>query len=87
MRIDVRPVAKLRGENPADVAAALGPVLDALASSSVDLAVVNVMCDWIQYRSNFREPVEIRPVLAERGAESRALATRRWHGRCRRRAV
>jgi hypothetical protein len=66
VRIDVRPVAKLRGRNPVSVAPALGPVLDALSSSSADLGTVNVVCDWIQYRSNFREPASVRPVLAER---------------------
>jgi putative S-adenosyl-L-methionine-dependent methyltransferase len=66
VRIDVRPVAKLRGRNPISVAPALGPVLDALSSSSLDLDRVNVVCDWIQYRSNFREPASCRPVLAER---------------------
>jgi hypothetical protein len=66
MRIDVRPVAKLRGDRPLDVAAALGPVLGALSESGLDLATVRVVCDWIQYRNNFAEPVEARPVLAER---------------------
>jgi hypothetical protein len=66
VRIDVRPVAKLRGRSPVSVAPALGPVLDALSSSSLDLGRVNVVCDWIQYRHNFREPVCCRPVLAER---------------------
>jgi hypothetical protein len=32
----------------------------------VDLATLRVVCDWIQYRHNFCEPVEARPVLAER---------------------
>ena len=27
---------------------------------------MRVVCDWIQYRHNFYEPVEMRPVLAER---------------------
>ncbi|MBO0775707.1 MAG: hypothetical protein J2P34_05290, partial [Actinobacteria bacterium] len=66
MHIDVRPVAKLRGSSPVDVAAALGPVFDAVSSADVDLARLRVTCDWIQYRSNFAEPVECRPVLAER---------------------
>jgi len=66
VRIDVRPVAKLRGRNPVSVSPALGPVLDALSSSSLDLGRVNVVCDWIQYRHNFREPASLRPVLADR---------------------
>ena len=66
MRIDIRPVAKLRGPNPVNVSAVIGPVVDALGSSSLDLARLRVVCDWIQYRQSFAEPVEARPVLAER---------------------
>jgi hypothetical protein len=64
--IDVRPVAKLTGPDPVDVAAALAPVFTALSSARLDLATLRVVCDWIQYRHNFYEPVEARPVLAER---------------------
>jgi hypothetical protein len=76
MLIDVRPVAKLTGPDPVDVAAALGPVFAALGQvpgpgeapgmAHVDLATLRVVCDWIQYRHNFCEPVEARPVLADR---------------------
>ena len=74
MRIDVRPVAKLRGPSPVNVAATLGPVIDAVSSADVDLARLRVTCDWIQYRSNFAEPVECRPVLAERPAAGQQAA-------------
>ena len=106
MLIDVRPVAKLTGPAPVDVAAALAPVFAALGgavgsglalggavgsglasggavgsglasggavgsglaqrSATLDLASLRVVCDWIQYRHNFYEPVEVRPVLADR---------------------
>jgi hypothetical protein len=66
VRIDIRPVAKLRGGGPVNVPAALGPLFDALTSTAVDLSVLRVVCDWIQYRNNFAEPVQCRPVLAER---------------------
>jgi len=36
----------------------LGPVVDALATDSVDLSRVRVVCDWVQYRSSFRDVVE-----------------------------
>jgi hypothetical protein len=65
MHIDVRPVAKLRGPGAVDVPAALGPVFSALSTSTVDLARLRVVCDWIQYRNSFAEPVVCRPVLAE----------------------
>jgi hypothetical protein len=104
--IDVRPVAKLAGPDPVDVAAVLAPVFAALggvagsgqtlggvagsgqtpggaagsgqtpggaagsgqtlSSARLDLATLRVVCDWIQYRHNFYEPVEVRPVLADR---------------------
>src|SRR6204780_1722736 len=68
MRVDVRPVGRLRGKEPLDVTAALGPVVEALCASEVDLSRVSVVCDWIQYRSSFREVADYRPVLAP------------WHG-------
>jgi len=64
MRIDVRPVSKLRGQDPVDLISALTPVIEALRASSADLSRVRVVCDWIQYRANFREPADYRPVLA-----------------------
>ncbi len=62
MEIEVRAVAKLR-ESPA-AQAVLSPIVEALCSSPADLSRLRVVCDWIQYRSNFREPVTCRPVLA-----------------------
>jgi hypothetical protein len=67
MHIDVHPVAKLRGQGAVDVPAALGPVFTALSGTDVDLARLRIVCDWIQYRRNFAEPVACRPVLAEPG--------------------
>src|SRR5580658_10137529 len=64
MRVDVRPVNRLRGQQPVNVTQALGPVIEALCSSSVDLSRLSVVCDWIQYRSSFREVADCRPVLA-----------------------
>jgi len=63
MRIEVRPVSRLRGPDPVDVTTPLGQVIEALSASSADLSRVNVVCDWIQYRSNFREVADYRPVL------------------------
>lgn len=65
MQIDVRPVARLRGPTPVDVPATLAPVFQALSDTDTDLARLRVACDWVQYRHNFREPVQCRPVLAE----------------------
>jgi hypothetical protein len=60
--IDVRPVAKLRESAAAQ--ATFGPLIQALCASPADLSRLRVVCDWIQYRHNFREPVLCRPVLA-----------------------
>jgi hypothetical protein len=68
MQIDVRPVARLRGPSPLDVPAVLGPLFEALSVTSADLTRLKVVCDWIQYRSSFAEPVRCRPVLADRPA-------------------
>jgi hypothetical protein len=72
MQIDIRPVSKLRGPGAVDVPAALAPVFAALAEAPVDLATLRVVCDWIQYRHNFAEPVACRPVLADRHATGHA---------------
>jgi hypothetical protein len=64
VRVDVRPVNRLRGKEPVNVTQALGPVIEALCSSAVDLSRLSVVCDWIQYRSSFREVADYRPVLA-----------------------
>jgi hypothetical protein len=62
MQIDVRPVRRLR-ESPG-VRDALAPMIGALAASAADLDQLRVVCDWIQYKANFREPATARPVLA-----------------------
>ncbi len=63
MLVDVRPTSRLRGEHPIDVTAALRPIVDALREDSFDLSRVRVVCDWIQYRHNFRPVVDVRAIL------------------------
>jgi hypothetical protein len=67
MLIDFRPHARLRGKNAADFGATVIPVLDALAAGQEDLGRVRVVCDWVQYRENFRDVVDVRPVLPCQG--------------------
>ncbi|HEX8007716.1 MAG TPA: hypothetical protein VF482_14970, partial [Trebonia sp.] len=62
MEIDVRPVRKLR--ESAGAQAAFGPMIEALCASEADLAGLRVVCDWIQYKNNFRDMVMLRPVIA-----------------------
>jgi hypothetical protein len=66
--VDIRPTTRLRGKNPVDLTAALAPVFSALTagngdSPQPDLAQLRVAADWVQYRNNFRLPVELRPVV------------------------
>src|SRR5581483_200133 len=64
--IEVRAAPeRLRGPKALDVAPVLGSVLRAARESSaaLDLSRLRVVCDWVQYRHNFREPVAARPIL------------------------
>jgi hypothetical protein len=69
VRVELRPVSRL-GE--ANAAAAVGAAIEAAGAGSVDLSRLRLVCDWIQYRNNFREPVDCRPVLARAPAEQPA---------------
>ena len=60
MDVDLRPVRKLR--ESAAARAALGPIIEAVCASPADLSRLRVVCDWIQYRSNFRDAVVSRPI-------------------------
>jgi hypothetical protein len=62
MDIDIRAARRLR--ESAGARAALGPLVEALCRSDADLAATRVVCDWIQYKSNFRDTVTVRPVIA-----------------------
>jgi hypothetical protein len=63
MLVDFRPNARLRGDRPTDLGASVLPVLSAVSQSAAELEKVRVVCDWVQYRNNFRDVVEIRPIL------------------------
>jgi hypothetical protein len=58
--VELRPVKKLR--ESAAARASVGPILEAVCASPADLASLRVVCDWIQYKQNFREPVAGRPI-------------------------
>ncbi|CAN5211189.1 hypothetical protein BH20ACT5_BH20ACT5_18170 [soil metagenome] len=68
MQVDIRPTTRLRGATPVDVPACIGPVLEALCASTVDLSRLRVVCDWIQYKDNFREVIDVRQVLSPSAA-------------------
>jgi hypothetical protein len=65
VEIDIRAVRRLR--ESAGARAAITPIVEALSRSDADLAATRVVCDWIQYKANFRETVMVRPVIAADG--------------------
>ncbi|HLH82155.1 MAG TPA: hypothetical protein VKV38_02740 [Trebonia sp.] len=62
MEIDVRAVARLR--DSAGAQAAFGPMVAALCRSGADLARMRVVCDWIQYKNNFRDTAMVRRIVS-----------------------
>jgi hypothetical protein len=62
MDVDLRPVRKLR--ESAAARSALGPIIEAVCASPAELSRLRVVCDWIQYKQNFREPIVSRPINA-----------------------
>jgi hypothetical protein len=64
MLVDFRPHTRLRNDKPIDLNGAIAPVVDALVESAWDLARVRVVCDWVQYRENFRDVVDARRILS-----------------------
>jgi hypothetical protein len=67
MEIDIRADRKLRESAAAQ--AAFGPIVEALCGSDADLTRTRVVCDWIQYRNNFRDLAMVRPVMSADGTE------------------
>ncbi len=63
MYISLRtPNERIRGPKSVDPAPVLAEVLETARQSSVDLAHLRVVCDWIQYKQNFRDPVGVRVI-------------------------
>lgn len=69
MQVDIRPTRRLTTDRELDVGRALTPILDATRASGVDLATVRIVCDWIQYRNNFRSVVDTRAIVPGEGIE------------------
>jgi len=65
MIVDFRPHARLRGRAPVDLDKAVTPVVAALSAEEADLGRIRVVCDWVQYRENFRDVVDFRPIMAD----------------------
>src|SRR6185436_14713222 len=63
MYIELRtPDERLRGPKAVDAAPVLASVLHAARDATTDLSRLRVVCDWIQYKQNFRDPVGLRLV-------------------------
>jgi hypothetical protein len=70
VEIDIRAVRRLR--ESAGARAAIAPMVEALSQSDADLAATRVVCDWIQYKANFRDTVMVRPVIAPQSVSTDA---------------
>ncbi|MDQ3579847.1 MAG: hypothetical protein M3443_20070, partial [Actinomycetota bacterium] len=64
MLVEVRPTKKLRGDRALDLTACLSPIVDALCEDAVDLSRLRLVCDWVQYKKNFRDVIDVRPILS-----------------------
>jgi hypothetical protein len=62
MLIEIRPTDRLRGNKPLDLQPVLTSLGQAARDGSIDLARLRVVCDWVQYKQNFREPVDVRRI-------------------------
>jgi hypothetical protein len=61
--IELRVDERLKGAKAVPAGPVLSTVLESLRESHADPARLRVVCDWLQYRQNFREPVQVRPLL------------------------
>src|SRR5215211_7712406 len=63
MLVELRSTDRLRGPKALDVGPVLTSVLHAARDGTADLSRLRVVCDWIQYKRSFREPIARRPIL------------------------
>ena len=72
MLIDFRPYARQGAQRVTDLGTSVQPVLTALNQTHADLSRIRLVCDWVQYHDNFRDVVQIRPILRSTSAEAAA---------------
>src|SRR5215210_8045129 len=72
MLVELRSSDRLRGPKAMDVAPVLASVLEAAREGTTDLSRLRVVCDWIQYKRNFREPIARRSILPSTFLSSQA---------------
>jgi hypothetical protein len=63
LQIDVRAADRLRAKTPLDLAPILAAVTEAARDSELDLGKLRVVCDWVQYRQNFRTVADVRYIM------------------------
>ncbi len=63
MQIDVRATERLRAKTPVDLGGILSSVIGAVRDSDIDLTRLRIACDWVQYRQNFRNIVDLRNII------------------------
>ena len=63
MQIDVRATERLRAKTPVDLGGILSSVIGAVRDSDIDLTRLRIACDWVQYRQNFRNVVDLRNII------------------------
>jgi len=63
MLVDLRPTDRLRQGNGAVVQGVLGSILHAVGDETLDLDKLRIVCEWVQYKNSFRDPVELRPII------------------------
>ncbi len=76
MHIDLRATDRLTGKRPLDLTPVFTALAQALPGSGVDLTRLRVVADWVQYRQNFRNPVDVREILPSALETRQASANR-----------
>src|SRR5438045_788384 len=74
MHIEIRALDRLRGRNAVDLGPTLTAVGGAARTSTLDLGRLRFVCDWVQYRENFREVVSVREILPSTLEAARVVA-------------
>ena len=72
MIIELRATDRLRGAKALDIGPVLARVVQTARDGSVDLRRLRVVCDWVQYKQNFREPVDLRTIVPSAFRTARA---------------
>ena len=63
MHIDIRATDRLTGPKGLDLTPTLNALSASLREATIDLNRLRIVCDWLQYKQNFREPLAIRHIL------------------------